>query len=192
MLELYGLKIGVCGNVYEPAEDTFLLISALEKMDLKEKSVLELGTGSGIISLILAKRAKLIIAADINPEAVKCAKENAKLNGIKNAEFIESDLFSNIKEKFDIIIFNPPYLPCEKITSDIALDGGADGRKVIERFLEGAPKFLNPRGKIYILESSLSDYRKTLAQFKKYAVSAGIVARRKFDWEELVIIDARF
>ncbi|MBU4245634.1 MAG: HemK2/MTQ2 family protein methyltransferase [Nanoarchaeota archaeon] len=190
MLELYGLKINVFENVYEPAEDTFLLISALQNSDLKNKTVLEIGTGSGIIALFAARFAKSVLAVDINPKAINCAKENVKINGIKNVEFRESNLFSNINEKFDIIIFNPPYLPDEQITQDIALDGGHDGRKVIERFLEDAPKFLNARGKIFLLESSISHYEKTLQHFEKIGFNAIIIAREKFDWEELVVMKA--
>ncbi len=188
MPELYGLQIKTSENIYEPAEDTFLLISALQKMDLKNKAILEIGTGSGIIALFLSKKAKSVLAVDINPEAVKCAKENAKINGINNMEFRKSDLFSNIKEKFDLIVFNPPYLPNELLTKDIALDGGEDGRKTIGRFLKEAPKFLNRGGKIILLESSLSKYEKTLSEFK----AAKILARQKFDWEELVVIGISF
>lgn len=192
MLELYGLKIKTSEMVYEPAEDTFLLISALalEKPGLRGKHVLEIGTGSGIIALFAARKAKSVTAVDINPEAVKCAKKNAARNNIKNIEFMQSDLFPDIKRKFDIIVFNPPYLPDEPLTPDIALDGGPDGRRVIERFLKGAPKFLNPCGKILLLESSLSHYEKTIAHFKNMGLSAEITARRKFGWEELVVIKA--
>ncbi len=206
MLELYGLKIKTSLSVYEPAEDTFLLISVIEKLDLNGKTALEIGTGSGIISLFLAKTAKHVTAIDINPEAICCAKENAARNKIKNVEFRKSDLFENVKEilrnkesskasnvgerKFDIIVFNPPYLPDEPLTSDIALDGGPDGRKTIERFLKDAPKFLNTHGRILLLESSLSNYEKTLHHFKKIGFNAKIVKRRNFDWEELIVIEA--
>ncbi|VVB60123.1 putative S-adenosylmethionine-dependent methyltransferase [uncultured archaeon] len=233
MLGLYGFQIQTSGNVYEPAEDTFLLISALQNLNLEGKNVLEIGTGSGIIALVLAKKAKHVLAVDINPEAVKCAKENAEQNKIKNAEFHKSDLFANVKgilrnresvrytlgffnrrlkslpqgmisrqagksskasnaseRKFDLIVFNPPYLPDEPIYKNIALDGGKDGRQIIERFLKDAPKFLNPHGKIILLESSLSRYEKTLLHFKKIGFSAKAIARQKFDWEELVVIEA--
>jgi len=190
MPELYGLQIKTFGKVYEPAEDTFLLISALEKLDLKNKNILEIGTGSGIISLFAARLAKSVVAVDINPEAISCAKENAAQNKIGNIEFKESDLFKNIDEKFDIIVFNPPYLPDEPLTEDIALDGGPDGRKTIERFLKGAPKFLNPRGRILLLESSISSYEKTMQHFERTGFSAKIIAREKFNWEELIVIEA--
>ncbi len=229
MLYLYNLKIRVFGAVYEPAEDTFLLISALEKLNLKNNAALEVGTGSGIIALILARRAKTVLAADINPEAVECAKENAKRNKITNIEFRESDLFENIRGRFDLIVFNPPYLPEERVcdnnaqsglnntqisddeernhdkslqprlsdddeslTSDIALDGGKNGRRVIDRFVRAAPKFLKGRGSIFLLESSLSQYGKTLAYFKKRRMRAEVFAKEKLEWEKLVAVRARW
>lgn len=191
MLTLYNLKIKVIGNVYEPAEDTFLLISALKKLNLKNKIILEIGTGSGIVALILAKKAKKVLAVDINPEAVRCAKENAARNKIKNAEFRESDLFENIRGKFDIIVFNPPYLPDEPHSRDIALDGGKTGRRTIRRFIKSAPEFLKTGGKIFLLESSLSQYEKTLKYFRNARMRAEIIAKEKLGWEELVVIAAR-
>jgi len=191
MLELHGIKLKISKGVYEPAEDTFLLISALQKSDLKNKTVLEIGTGSGIIALFAARFAKSVLAVDINPEAIKYAKENAAQNKIKNIEILQSDLFENVKQKFDIIVFNPPYLPDEPLTADIALDGGPDGRKIIERFLRDVPKFLNPQGRILLLESSLSHYEKTLQHFEKIGFNAKIVAKEKFDWEALVVIEIK-
>lgn len=187
MIELYGLKITIAQNIYEPAEDTFLLISALEKLDLKNKTCLEIGTGTGIIALFLAKRAKKVLAVDINPQALLCAKENAARNGIKNAEFRGSDLFSDVAGKFDIIAFNPPYLPDEPLSKDIALDGGKDGRRVIGRFIKAAPDYLKKGGAILLLESSLSKYWKTLQYFRKSGFSADIAARERLGWEELVV-----
>lgn len=204
MLELYGLKIRTFGSVYEPDEDTFLLISALEKYDFRGKTVLEMGTGSGIIALLLAKTAKKAAAVDINPEAVACAKSNAALNGISNATFIESDLFENVRGKFDVIIFNPPYLPPEEnpertaikaancadciSKEDLCWNGGAEGRQAINRFIERAPQFLKRSGAIFMLESSLSNYRKTISYFKKCGFSCKIAGKKKLDWEELVVL----
>jgi len=190
MLELYGIKLKIPERVYEPDEDTFLLISALQNSGLAGKTCLEIGCGSGIITLFLAKRAKSVVAADINPEAVASAKENAALNSIKNAKFIKSDLFSNVTGTFDLIAFNPPYLPDEPESRDIALDGGKDGRKIINRFLRSVPKFLNENGVLFILESSLSQYPKTIRHLKNAGFDAQIVAEKKLGWEVLVVIRA--
>ena len=121
-------------KVYEPAEDSFLLAEAALSIIKNSENILEVGCGSGIICAVIKKntRAK-ITGIDINPYAVECTRDN----GI---EAIRGDLLKSIKGKFDIIIFNPPYLPTddsERTTGwiNIALDGGYNGRENINRFL---------------------------------------------------------
>ena len=106
-----GEKFYVDENVLIPRDDTEILvqtsINLIKKHNLK--SALEIGTGSGIIAITLKNLLNLkITATDINSEALKIARKNAKNLDIK---FIQSDLFKNIKEKYDIIISNPPYIP---------------------------------------------------------------------------------
>jgi len=142
----------ILDSVYEPREDSFLLKRELIKYLSSQKisSLLDMGTGSGI-QAITAKRAGVerVVAADINPEAIKCAKLNAKNQKIS---FVQSDLFSNISEKFDLIIFNTPYLPPEP-PLDPQWSGG---KEFIEKFLKDAKKYLTPNGKILFLHSSKS------------------------------------
>ena len=155
----------IIDSVYKPREDSFLLKKELIKYIQKNnpKSVLDMGTGSGI-QAITTKEADIdkVVASDINPEAIKCAKINSKNLDIS---FIQSDLFSNIYEKFDLIVFNTPYLPPEP-----PLDPQWSGGKVfIEKFLSEAKKYLNPKGKILFVHSSespISVKHKILAQEK--------------------------
>ena len=91
--------------IYEPSEDSYLLAKYVDKFS--KGKVLDLGTGSGIQAETALKHTKEVLATDISKEAVKFVKKK----GIKARI---SDLFSNINEKFDLIIFNPPYLPREK------------------------------------------------------------------------------
>ncbi|MBA3045466.1 MAG: methyltransferase [Candidatus Thermoplasmatota archaeon] len=153
------IQIESCARVYPPAEDTYLLLSAVEVSE--GQRVLEMGTGSGIIALHCAKAGCRTTAADISPDAVKCARENAEINGLA-MEIIESDLFENINEKFNAIIFNPPYLSgqdSEGLTDSEKrpLVGGEKGHEISARFLEVAPRFLAPGGRIYLLTSSESE-----------------------------------
>jgi len=127
-------------KVYEPAEDTFLLA---ENMKVKESDVvLDMGTGCGILAVLAAVKAKKVVAVDINPYAIKCAKKNAEFNGVENKiEFRLGELFQPISsnETFDLIIFNPPYLPSapheERSWIEKAWAGGSSGRKVVDRFI---------------------------------------------------------
>lgn len=199
-MQIYGLKIMLCKEVYEPDEDTFLLAEVIKKEKLKNKVVLEIGTGTGILALLCAKKAKKVVAVDINESAVKCAKLNAKVNDINNIEARRSDVFSGLKkgEKFDLIALNPPYLPVSekeeikepKDALSLAWNGGKSGRKVINKFLECCEEHLKAKGKILLLGSSLSDYAKTTKRLEEKGFKAEIRARKRFFFEELAVIEA--
>ena len=140
-------------EVYSPREDSFLLQRVVSNLCILKKPnrVLDLGTGSGI-QAITAKLsgAKKVVAVDINPKAIMLAKQNVKLNKVE-IEFHTSDLFNHVNGNFDMIIFNPPYLPMEP-PIDIQWSGG---REFIEDFVRQAKDRLNEGGIIVFVYSSL-------------------------------------
>lgn len=108
-----GINVRVMPGVFHPGLffSTKLLIEYISKYDLNDKNVLELGAGSGLISVYCAKQNAKVIASDINPIAIENIKKNTKLNSV-DIKVIESDLFDRIETKeFDYIIINPPYYP---------------------------------------------------------------------------------
>ena len=171
-------------EIYTPSEDSYLLSEVLKKqipkLIAKNKNLrfLEIGSGSGIqIQTALASGIKksLIFSCDINKSAVK----KFKSLGFK---CIHSDLFSKIIGKFDLIIFNPPYLPLdlrEPKNSRIATTGGLKGSEITNRFLTQSKKHLAKNGKIFLVSSSLTKGIDFL-NFKRK-----IVARKKIFFEEL-------
>ena len=191
-----GFSIETDEDVYEPSDDTYLLLDALEKIDIDPGFiVLEVGCGTGIVSIALSCWAASVVACDINPHAVDICKKNAARNKAKNVEVVESDLFSNVSGRFDLIVFNTPYLPQdsdETVSGEInhAWDGGADGRKVIDKFLSGVSKHLSSSGKVIFLESSLSDYEKSVRYLESIGFEVKIVSRKKLHFEEIVVIEA--
>jgi len=165
--------------IYEPAEDSFLLQKYVKKY--AKGKVLDLGAGSGIQALAALKKTKDVLAVDINEEAISLLKEK----GIKSQV---SDLFSNVKEKFDLIIFNPPYLPKdenEPEDSALTTTGGKKGYEIIEKFLQHAKKFLEKEGKILLVCSSLTgDVEK---MFKKYGYEFKKLEEKKEFFEKLFV-----
>ena len=184
-----GLEIKTDDDVYEPCDDTFLLMDCLEGRIRRDDRVLDLGTGTGILGIFCAKQGANVVCADINQFAVKLARENAKLNGVKIAA-AQSDMFLKINGKFDVIIFNPPYLPTEKGDKipgalNFSFDGGRKGNNAILRFVKSFPSHLAPSGRVYLLLSSLNGVEKILLRLKRSGFSAEMIAERAFDFERL-------
>ncbi|MBM3291106.1 methyltransferase [Candidatus Bathyarchaeota archaeon] len=141
--------------VYNPAEDSYLLQKYVEK--LVYGNVINIGTGTGVQALTAARKNEVskVVATDISINAISVVKELVERNGFSDkVTIIESDLFNNIYEKFDWIIFNAPYLPSEKALVDSTFDGGKTGKEVIERFLIQATNFLKENGRILLIYSS--------------------------------------
>ena len=177
-------------SVYYPREDSLLLAEILEKEELngkKIKSALDMGCGSGLLALLLAKSGSRVTAADINEDAVKISEENAARNSVQITA-VKSDLFSNIKDDFDLIVFNPPYLPFDE-PKDLQWSGGID---MIKKFLEEAKSHLKKDGKIIFVASTLTAQEKEITGFiEKNNYRYKILARKKIPWEELVVFEVK-
>src|SRR3989344_5438187 len=142
--------------IYEPREDSYLLQTQVRQYVKKGDAVLDVGTGSGIQAVAALEITEHVTAVDINKHAVdKVKKEHPQI------KVIQSDLFTKIpkSEKFDVIIFNPPYLPEEERESfeeRLVLTGGKYGHEILERFFKEARHYLKPKGKILVVFSSLT------------------------------------
>ena len=173
-------------TVYYPREDSLLLAKALENESLKKK-VLEIGCGSGFLSIVMAKKGAEVTAVDGSKDAVEATRLNAKKNDVSLTCF-GSDLFSSVTSKFDLIVFNPPYLPDE--SNDATYSGGKTGRKVIEKFIKQVKEYLNKNGRVLLLISSLTGEKEVLSLFHACGFKTKIVTREKIPWEELMVIEA--
>jgi len=186
----------VFNDVYEPAEDSFLIAGNLEVNP--NEDIVDIGAGCGISSIISAKKARRVVAIDVNPNAVKCVKYNAVANGVSDKiDVIQGDLFGPLRKDavFDLILFNAPYLPIksEKINSwvDCAWSGGATGRRIISRFIRDAPKYLKRNGRILLVQSTLSNIEKTVEQFTKRGFDTLSVGEKKVAFETISLLLAR-
>jgi release factor glutamine methyltransferase len=187
------LVIELSPKVYDPAEDSFLLLESLQITH--QDVVLELGTGCGFLALACARQGARVVCTDINPYAVQLTSRNIERNShlLKgDIKIRHGDLFSVLKrkERFTVIIFNPPYLPTKKSDTigdwlDTATDGGPTGLKLTKRFLQGLHTHLQPGGSAYFIFSSLSDRSSLERSLKKERLSAQIIASHRYEGEDL-------
>jgi release factor glutamine methyltransferase len=173
------------GQVYQPEADTYLLLRAALAEVQPGELVLEIGTGSGTVAAGLIGCAR-VVATDINPHAVLSARA-------MGVEAVRTDLVSGLKGRFDLILFNPPYLPTlpeERIDDwlEHALDGGPDGRVVIGRFAAEAGRVLVPKGRILLLVSGLTGVLEVIDLFSAQGFSAEPVAEENAEGEILYIL----
>ena len=200
-------------EVYEPMEDSFLLAEHVKKYS--NGFVLDVGTGSGIQSIAASEKAKLVIGIDTSRYAIKLATESALKQDTKNIYFFESnmfDLFKKIQAKkqfknnflkeiknkkihdflekkilFDLIIFNPPYLPQDKGIDDKSIYGGKKGHETLERFLSKVSEYLKENGKILIVFSSLTKKEKVDELLQNYCFEFKQVDEKKLFFETLFV-----
>ena len=175
-------------QVYPVREDTLLLLeAALEEVRPSDR-VLDLGTGSGYIARHLVAKATFILATDVNPHA--CRMASSVGIGVARA-----DLTAGLQGHFDLILFNPPYLPTkpgERIDDwlERALDGGESGRDVIGRLLSDLPRVLAPGGRLLLVISEITGTGEVLGLLRNAGFEAGIVRRNRIEGEDLLVVKA--
>lgn len=157
--EFMGLPFKVNEHVLIPRQDTECLVEKVLPL-CKNKEILDMCTGSGCIAISLQKlgQARRTTGVDISDQALAVASENAKLNEV-DIEWIQSDLFTSITEKYDIIVSNPPYIESEEVMKlmpevlihepRIALDGKEDGLFFYQAIVEQAKEYLSEDGWLF-------------------------------------------
>ena len=162
------LSIAEDPEVYPPSEDSILLI---ESLDIRRgEKVLEIGCGSGVVSIHCAANGAEVTSVDINPRAVELTRENLARNGLQSAVAL-SDLYSEVDGRFDTVVFNLPYLPVDdEGMLAKAWSGGDDGMGPLPELLERAPEHLLPNGRVVVVVSSLMDQERLSSLLSKYKV----------------------
>jgi len=201
-------------DVYNPSDDTYLLLDYFNEtfcnkntLDYIEK-ILDMGTGTGIIAIFFALLVKenqnfnaQIYASDVLKEAIECAKMNERENNLNNKiEFIHSDLFNSfpnsLKNIFDIIIFNPPYLPSFdknnhylKSKQDFSWNGGPRGFELLKEFLQYTPIYLknNRNSYIYYISSSRMDLDSLYKFIQKIGYKNEVLRKKHFFFEDIIL-----
>ncbi|MFH1064750.1 MAG: HemK2/MTQ2 family protein methyltransferase [Candidatus Woesearchaeota archaeon] len=174
--------------LYQPAEDSYLIQK--EVQHLAKGRVLEIGIGSGILSDTAAKlkRVKSVLGVDIKKEAVEHCRAEVKS---KKCKFLVSDLFDKVpKQKFDTIIFNPPYLPEQEgelweLQTDIS--GGKQGYEIVDRFLSSVNDYLDDDGVVLLLFSTLTGKAKVEEFIAHNMMEYDELSKLKIAWEQLFV-----
>lgn len=189
-------KIRVMGKTYEISRDVFnpkfyntSKFMAENIMLTPEDVVLDMGTGSGIQAITAGQTASMVIAIDVNPEAVRYARRNVIANGLdKIVSVIEGDLFSPLgpDHKFSVILFTPPYLDGTPKT-DFEHSLFDPDKKLIERFFTEAREHIKPDGYVQMLYSSLADHKKALQISRQLGWNHKLIANEETFTENFLI-----
>lgn len=200
--EFMGLSFYVDSNVLIPQPDTEILVEEvldiLKKDSDKKKLVLDLCTGSGAIGISIAKYSEgSVMMSDISKKALEIAKKNAERNEVADkCNFILSDMFESIDEKFDIIVSNPPYIKKEVISTldkevqnepHLALDGGEDGLDFYKIIAENAYKYLNKDG-ILALEIGYDQKEEVISLLEKVGQYKEIYCKKDLGNNDRIIV----
>ena len=204
IIDINGYKIKFCDFVYAPELDTYLFLDNLV-FTRKKKRLLDMGTGTGILAIYFSKFFESVYAVDINPYAIYCAIQNARLNKVQNIHFILGNLFNSFSNTFtfDTILFNPPYLPIDENHKNstklmtqahkylnLSWFGGQTGSDVILVFLKQARYYLRSDGEIFFLISSLTKPAQIFKTLREEGYQYTIIHKEKLFFEELLLINA--
>ncbi|MFX0078010.1 MAG: HemK2/MTQ2 family protein methyltransferase [Candidatus Hermodarchaeota archaeon] len=177
-------------GVYEPADDTFMLCANL-CISLGD-TMLEVGTGCGLVAIVAAKAGARVVATDQSALAIQNAKKNVALHNLDSlVEIRQGDLFDPIQpgEKFSLLTFNPPYLPGTKDDPafDPAWSGGEKGYEITAKFIAHCSRYLHADGRLLLIQSSLSEPEHIQTQLKQQFHSVQVKEEKAFFFERLLL-----
>jgi release factor glutamine methyltransferase len=186
---VHGVPILVTPSVLNPKSTrtgAFFASRIDARLVSREAEVLDMGTGSGVCAVFAARYAERVVAVDINAAAVRCADINARLNQLEHKiDVRHGDLFEPVAaERFDLIMFNPPFL--RGVPRDDR-DRAWRSSDVAERFAASLGKHLKPGGSALVLLSSFGAGRYFLEEFHKHNFAIAVLAERRFVNERLAI-----
>jgi len=191
-VEWDGLFYTTHRDVYEPSDDTFLLARVVAAEVRPGERFLEVGCGTGLVSLAAARAGAVVTCADVNPVAVETARHNARENRLTVAA-VEADLLAGLPGPFDAVAFNPPYLPTaddEHVEGplDWAFDGGPDGNRVVLRFADQLAGLRPPPRVVWVVHSSLSDPAPLEERMRALGYAVEAAAQERFPFERLRVV----
>lgn len=184
-----GVPLVVTPSVFNPRlpRTGAFLAAYLDAQHLAGAEVLDMGTGCGVCAIVAARRARRVVAVDINAAAVRCARGNALLNdAAERVEVRHGDLFAPVAgERFDLIVFNPPFL---RGTARDDRDRAWRSADVAERFAAGIAAHLKPGGSALVVLSTFGGAARFVEEFYRQGLAMDVPAQRRFINERLAIV----
>jgi len=185
-------------GVYPPGEDSYLLLDCISRRRRELGSTpADVGTGSGILALEMARACRVVLATDINPAASRCTQRNAEISKLdQKVDVICSDGLEPIRisKKFSAVVSNPPYLPEEASLQprieDRVWTGGKRGVETSLRFIRQAVQHLKPAGSLWIVLSSLSGMDEPLQEMRALGYTVELVDGINLFFERLAVVKA--
>jgi release factor glutamine methyltransferase len=174
-------------DVYQPAEDSHLLATAAREEVAPGERALDVGTGSGYVAAALDDRGARVVASDLNPAACEQARD-------RGLSVVRGDMLTPVRDDaFDVVTFNPPYLPTPEHKEwddwmERALSGGEDGRRLVDPFLDDVARVLTHDGRVLLLVSSLTDIDAVREYANDRGLAGQVVAEEKHPYERLVVL----
>ncbi|MEM1578332.1 MAG: methyltransferase [Archaeoglobaceae archaeon] len=171
--------------IYEPAEDSELLLEAAIMELRREDSVLEVGAGSGFVAEKIVDKCSFLLTTDISPFAVRELRK-------KGLNVVRTDIAKGIRKKFSLILFNPPYLELEEelkrdFWQDCAVHGGKNGIEIVCRFLDQLDELLEKDGRAIIIASSLNSPA-IFDEIAKRGYRYEVIAEKKLFFEKIFAV----
>lgn len=179
---------GVETALYEPAEDSRLLADAAVDVVSPRDRVLDVGTGSGYVASRIAETTGArVVGSDVNPHACRAAAE-------AGIETVRGSLVAPFRDAaFDVVTFNPPYLPADEDAArddwmEVALTGGETGRSVVDPFLDSVGRVVAPDGEVLLLVSTLTGLEAVTERARDRGFTVETLAEESYPFERLVVL----
>jgi HemK-related putative methylase len=184
-----GVPLVVLPSVFNPKlprTGAFLATHIDPRLVAGDADVLDMGTGSGVCAVFAARHARRVVAVDVNAAAVRCATINAMLNHVEHKlEVRHGDLFAPVTgERFDLILFNPPFL---RGSPRDDRDRAWRSNDIAERFAAGVADHLKPGGSALVVLSTFGGAAAFLEEFRRQRLAISVLAERRFITERLAI-----
>jgi len=189
IVKIYGLEIEYCQGVYRPSDDSFLLADTLNG-HVKGKLAIDIGSGTGIISLVIAKTGIRVIATDISLDSAKCTWNNAKRNNLDHLiDVICCDIICPLRPsaKLDVIASNPPYLLGDW-REEPSIYGGISGTELIKRIILQSKIFIKRGAKLYLVVSSISNLDSILKKIRELNLTFNILHKKPLNFFEDIFV----